>query len=593
MNLVAPEVRALIAQERDVLGDLADHLARAGAPEAESREARVAARNLEETFLLVVVGEFNSGKSSILNALLGQDVLEEGVTPTTDRISILVHGPQDRTTPYQTGLEASATVDEFVVRRELPFGFLEGVALVDTPGTNAVIRRHQVLTEGFLPRADLVLFMTSADRPFTESERQFLELAKAWGRKVIVVVNKVDLLETGAQLEEVQSFVARNAREVLGAAPRVFMVSVRRHERAAETGGDAGFEALQEFLRQTLQERDRSRLKLLSPIGVALRLVERSRSRAQAGLEVLKADSSTLNDLERQLEVHKRDLERDLETHFKGINTVLDGLQKRGEIYLDDTLRLSRTLDLLNSDKIRGEFERTVVADAPAQLERRVNEVIDRFIERNIHFWDDTLAFISARAKAATSAQTPSTQTSSAQTRESLIQGARFQYDRQGLLETIGESARREIEGFDREAFARRLAQDAQAAVIQSGVAGVGGIGLGGVLIAVLGGLAADFTGILIGAAAVGLGAFILPRKRAQAKQELKKRVEDTRNRLHEVLKREYALETERASSRLRDATAPYTRFIRAETERLEHAETEAGTLQSRTLELRSQVEAT
>jgi small GTP-binding protein len=582
MNLVAPEIRALIAQERDVLGDLADHLARAGAPDAESREARVAARNLEETFLLVVVGEFNSGKSSILNELLGQDVLEEGVTPTTDRISILVYGPQDKTTPYQTGLEGSPMVDEYVVRRELPFQFLEGVALVDTPGTNAVIRRHQALTEGFLPRADLVLFMTSADRPFTESERQFMELAKDWGRKVIVVVNKADLLETKAQLEEVESFVSRNAREVLGSAPRVFMVSVRRHER----GGDAGFDALQDFLRQTLGERDRSRLKLLSPTGVALRLAERSRDRARAGLEVLKADTNTLNDLDRQLEVHKRDLERDLDTHFKGINTVLDGLQKRGEIYLDDTLRLSRTLDLLNSDKIRGAFERTVVADAPAQLERRVNEVIDRFIERNIHFWDDTLAFISDRAKAATSAPTPGSQT-----RESLIQGARFQYDREGLLETIGESTRREIEGFDRDAFARRLAQDAQSAVIQSGVAGVGGIGLGGVLIAVLGGLAADFTGILIGAAAVGLGAFILPRKRAQAKEELRKRVEETRSRLHEVLKREYDLETERAAGRLRDATAPYTRFIRAETERLERAEAEAGTLQSRTLELRSQVE--
>ena len=127
--------------------------------------------------------------------------------------------------------------------------------------------------------------------------------------------------------------------------------------------------------------------------------------------------------------------------------------------------------------------------------------------------------------------------------------------------------------------------------MIQSGVAGVGGIGLGGVLIAVLGGLAADFTGILIGAAAVGLGAFILPRKRAQAKEELKKRIADTRSRLQEVLKREYALETERAASRLRDATAPYTRFIRAETERLENAEAESGAIQSRTLELRSRIE--
>ncbi len=585
MTLVRPEVRDLLAQERVLLLDLAEHLSRSGAPDTESREARVAARNLEEAFLLVVVGEFNSGKSSLVNALLGHHVVEEGVTPTTDRISILVHGAEDRTSPYATGLEPNATVDEFVLRRELPFSFLDGVALVDTPGTNAVIRRHQALTEGFLPRADLVVFLTSADRPFTESERQFLELAKEWGRKVILVVNKVDLLENQHDFDEVRSFVSRNAREVLGQVPRVFMVSVRRHNR--EPGGDAGFNEFQAFLRDTLQERDRSRLKLLSPIGVALRLADRSKSRARAGLEVLRADTKTLSDLDRQLEVHSRDLNTDLDTQLKGIDAVLDGIEKRGEIYLDDTLRFSRTLELLNQDKIRGDFERIVIADAPAQLERRVNESIDRFLERNIHFWDDTMAFIIERSRAATSAQMPG-----AETRESLLQGARFHYDRQGLLESIGENARREIDGFDREAFARRLAQEAQAAVIQSGVTGVGGIGLGGALITVIGGLAADFTGILIGAFAIGFGAFILPRKRAQAKELLRSRLEETRKGLHGVLKHEYALESERAASRLRDATAPYTRFIRAETERLEQAEIEASSLQLRVHELQTRAEA-
>ena len=199
MNFVAPEVRLLLGTERELLLDLSEHLLRGGAPEAEVREVRIATRGLEETFLLVVVGEFNAGKSSILNALLGapdgQKVLEEGVTPTTDRVSILVHGPVDRSAPYNPNFESADGVDGFVMRRELPFSFLEGVALVDTPGTNAVIRRHQVITEGFLPRADLLLFLTSADRPFTESEKQFLTLAKSWGRKVLLVVNKIDLLE--------------------------------------------------------------------------------------------------------------------------------------------------------------------------------------------------------------------------------------------------------------------------------------------------------------------------------------------------------------------------------------------------------------
>ena len=100
--------------------------------------------------------------------------------------------------------EMEATGDPFVSRLRVPLDVLEGVALVDTPGTNAIIRQHQALSEGFLPRADLVLFLTSADRPFTESERQFLELVRRWGRAVIMVVNKADLLETPEAREQVR-----------------------------------------------------------------------------------------------------------------------------------------------------------------------------------------------------------------------------------------------------------------------------------------------------------------------------------------------------------------------------------------------------
>ena len=585
MDFVAPEVRSLLGTERELLIDLSEHLLRGGAPEAEVREVRIAARGLEETFLLVVVGEFNAGKSSILNALLGapdgQKVLEEGVTPTTDRVSILVHGSVDKSAPYNPNLESNLNpgdaVDEFVMRRELPFSFLEGVALVDTPGTNAVIRRHQVITEGFLPRADLLLFLTSADRPFTESEKQFLTLAKSWGRKVLLVVNKIDLLEKQSDRDEVRAFVTRNAKEVLGLEPPVFLVSVRVHQRAGETGGDPGFNQLQAVLRETLTERDRTRLKLLSPLGVASKLIERSAARARASLEVLREDTRTLSDLDRQLEVHAKDLESDLATHLKGMDNLLDGLEKRGEVFIEDTLRFRKSIELLNTDKVRADFEKTVIKDAPAQLERRVNELIDRFLERNIHFWDTVTSFISNRAATTTDGEA----------RENLIRGARFQYDRQGLLERVGQTAQVQIDGLDREELSRRLSSGAQSTIIQTGAIGAGGLGLG-LLLASLAGPG----GILIGLGAVGVSAFLLPRKRAQAKAELKDRVRETRDRLREVLTREYTLEVERVQVRLRDATSPYTQFIRAESGRLEESQSEAGRLLARTAELRSKAES-
>jgi hypothetical protein len=110
-------------------------------------------------------------------------------------------------------------------------------------------------------------------------------------------------------------------------------------------------------------------------------------------------------------------------------------------------------------------------------------------------------------------------------------------------------------------------------------------------LASVLGSLLLDVTGILLGLAAAGMGLFILPRKRAQAKSDLETRINTLRDRLHEVLTREHKLESERATARLREASAPYTRFIRAETERLEKSQNDSRGLLEQVAVLRTRIE--
>lgn len=116
-----------------------------------------ALKQLDELFLLVVVGEFNSGKSTIINALLGSKFLAEGILPTTNEISVL---------KYSSGREQEMLQESdgsFV--QYIPAPLLEQVNIVDTPGTNVILERQQRLTEEFVPRADLVLFCLSAGMP--------------------------------------------------------------------------------------------------------------------------------------------------------------------------------------------------------------------------------------------------------------------------------------------------------------------------------------------------------------------------------------------------------------------------------------------
>ena len=185
-SILSDREQELRAREGELLDRLAAALERFGADVAagDLQRFREAREQLNGLFLLVIAGEFNSGKSSFINALLGERVLPEGVTPTTDRINLLRHGP----TVSEQQLES------FLLERTHPAELLREITMVDTPGTNAIIRRHEELTRDFVPRSDLVLFVTSADRPFTESERTFLEQIREWGKKIVFVINKVDIL---------------------------------------------------------------------------------------------------------------------------------------------------------------------------------------------------------------------------------------------------------------------------------------------------------------------------------------------------------------------------------------------------------------
>ena len=109
--------------------------------------------------------------------------LAEGILPTTNEISVLKYLEEGEQ-------EFTQNSDGFFIRR-LPAKLLQEMNVVDTPGTNVILDRQQRLTEEYVPRADLVLFVMSADRPFTESEVNFLKYIRQWGKKVIFLVNKV------------------------------------------------------------------------------------------------------------------------------------------------------------------------------------------------------------------------------------------------------------------------------------------------------------------------------------------------------------------------------------------------------------------
>ena len=547
----------LLREERKVLARLRTALVRFGASTEHQSALDRSIEQLDEFFLLVVVGEFNSGKSAFINALAGTRIVEEGVTPTTAQINVLQYGD---TLDRQVREPALHVISA-------PVPLLREIHIVDTPGTNAVIREHERITNEFVPRSDLVLFITSADRPFTETERAFLEQVRGWGKKVVVVINKVDILESDAQLDQVRTFVADSARTLLGFNPEIFPVSARLAFKAKQ-GEPAWweasrFEALEQFVKSTLDAPTRVQLKLLNPLGVGASLAERHLAIVRDRSALLTEDFTTLDEVERQLSVYEQDLARDLEFRMADIDRILLEMERRGHDYFDETMRIGRVMDLLNRSRIQQGFEQQVVADAPQQIERKVAELVDWLVDADLRQWQRVTSHLAERRR---------------QYRDRIVgddEAGQFHYDRSRLIDAAGRETQRVVDSYDRRKEARELADDARNAVAAAAAVGASALGLGTLVSVAATTAAADLTGIIMASVLAAIGFFILPAKRQQAKDQMRRKIADVRRRLSDALRAQFAKEITRSVERIRDSIAPYSRFVRAEGEKLRSVESE------------------
>ena len=464
-----------------------------------------------------------------------------------------------------------------MVERDHPDPLLQALTIVDTHGTNAILREHEALTERFVPRADLVLFVTSADRPFSESERAFMERIRGWGKKIVVVLNKADLLAGPDEVAAQVTFVREGAKRLLGLEPAIFPVSARQALAAKGPGDPAarhatweasGFGPLETYLRDALDDRERLRLKLLNPLGIAERLTRRYQDAAAARLATLRGDLQLGEHLAAQLEVYRAELQRDFDFRLQAIDNLLHGLNARGVEFFDNTLRLGRVFDLFNQGRIRAEFETQVVANTPgADRPRRAGP--DRLDGRTGR------ATVGGRARAARSPRKaggrPSERRGGRGAAPAVVRPSlpgSFERDRRALLGAIAATAREVVLRHDHAHEAESLAGEVRAAITGAALVEAGAVGFGAITLAIMGSVAADLTGILASIAIAGLGLIILPMQKRRVTEQFRQSTERLREQLTGAMREAFERELTQALERIRGALAPYERFARVEHDR-------------------------
>lgn len=556
-TMLTNEQMLFLQQEKQQLNEAKRILTGFNLPEEALKALSEAILQLDELFLIVVVGEFNSGKSALINALLGNQVLKEGVTPTTAQVTLLRWGEQF----------SEQIVDEDFAIVTYPLDLLNELNIIDSPGTNAIIRRHELLTNAYVPRSDLVLFTTSADRPLTESERQFLEKILAWGKKIVLVINKSDILEGQAAVEEVRAFVAQHTAGILGRSPELFVVSAKQAQKAIQASDPqeksrlfkaSGIEALERYITETLDDRARLGLKLSNPIGVAANLLHQAEELNHAQAVELEADLKLVSDLEGMLNNYRSELSAEIKPRLAEVENVLQRFEQRGEEFFKTNLRITNIGNLAKGEKIKAKFEEEVLAGLSLEIDAKVHAMIDWMVDKDLHAWYQVMGALERRQMAARN-QTETTSTSP--------QAAR----RNDLMESVGETIKTIVNSYNRKKEAEELSVLVEGAVAQTALFEVGAVGLGALVASTLFSAAMDVTGIVAAGALAILGFFVIPYKRRQAIENFKEKMDELRTNLMHTLELTFEHESDLAIARLEDKIAPYTEEVRADQEKITH----------------------
>lgn len=582
----------LVALERRLVLRARDALLHVEGSRADVDRLAKLVDEMDELFLLVIVGEYNSGKSTFINALLGDEVFAMGDLPTTREIAILRYG--DPGPP--------AAVGDHTLLFHYPLDFLRDLEIVDTPGTNSIERMEEEITRGFVPRADLILFVTSLLQPLTASELGFLTHIREWGKKVIFVVNGVDRRNSDEQIDRVRQYLEREITTRFGGpAPTSYFISALQSLRAkvaargAPSAGDAvspatppdaapadprnEFPALERYLLETLRERERVRLKLLSPLGVLRHVLERNVSGLDTRLAVVQADAHVLGVVREQLQSYGAEMRTDSERYLLEVRSVLAEVERRGRSWLERTIRIGNLNFLRNKDAVENRFRAEVVADAPREIEDVVNRMVDWTVKRNLKLWTAVFQELDAhtarlRASGALAAHA----------------STEFQYNREELFDRLRQPVERRLNEFNAEAEARQVVESVREAVTHAFGINVLAVGFGAVVVAVFTTATLDITGLLTATLFAIAGWLLIPARRRRLIRELEEKIATLSTDLSALLAAKFSEQLQRYEQELLDVIQPYERFLATEREKLERGLAELRGAQQETTTLARRV---
>jgi tRNA U34 5-carboxymethylaminomethyl modifying GTPase MnmE/TrmE len=332
--------------------------------------------DIREPLLIVVIGEVKAGKSSLLNAIFGEEFAKVDVLPATDRVCIFRYADFEKTVDVSPQLR----------ERHLPILFLRDFNVVDTPGTNTMVAEHQRITESFIPRADLVLFVFSVVNPWTQSAWDLLGFVqKKWLKNVVFVLQQADL-RAPSEVAVIRRHLEETAIQRLGFSPPIFAVSARNALLATKglLTDEGEFGPLQDQINLIVTGPGGRALKLRSAAQAAQVMTGEIVTELRGALEVIGQDEARLMRAEKFLEARKEQTLRQMGGLLAGIERACRQGAAEGMNLLEEKLSFWRTWKIMWSrQRWQDEFQH--------EIERKLQHVVQQQAEDAVHLLETDL----------------------------------------------------------------------------------------------------------------------------------------------------------------------------------------------------------
>ncbi|MTB50283.1 dynamin family protein [Lewinella sp. W8] len=315
-QLIDAKLQATRARLEEIIKNLHELTIRIGHEEMAQTVSELRNR-IFEPFMFVIVGEVKAGKSSFVNALLatGEEIAKAAPQPMTDTIQQIIYGEEKR----------EVMVNPFLKKIFLPVDILREIAIVDTPGTNTIVEKHQEITEQFIPASDLIVFVFEAKNPYRQSAWDFFQFIHGdWRKKIVFVLQQKDLA-TAEELRVNLEGVAEKARKEGIETPQVFAVSAKAEQ---EGGADTGFAPLRDYISQNITGGRAPRLKLINSVTTAQTINGRIADGLMIRRTQFEADTHFRKDIQETLEEQVGQSNKQVDLMVENLLLTYDGITR-------------------------------------------------------------------------------------------------------------------------------------------------------------------------------------------------------------------------------------------------------------------------